>query len=96
MNGQLAKYKSLRTWKPQTGDFIIYHGWFINKWYGIINEVAKDGRISVIKDGLPFLLLTTPTDQQQGKTTTMPSSKIARCRAGEFAVLQDSTWYIND
>ena len=96
MNGQLAKYRSLKTWKAQVGDFVIYHGLFMNRWYGIINEVAKDGHVSVIKDGLPFLLLTTPVDQQQDKTITMPSSKMAGCRAGEFAVLQGDTWYIND
>ena len=68
----------------------------MSKWYGIINDIARDGRISVIKDGLPFLLLTTAVDQQQDKTIDMSSSRISRCRAGEFAVLQGDTWHIND
>lgn len=95
MNG-IAKFRSLRLWQPRIGDFIIYHGWLFGRWYGIISDVTREGRLSVIKDGLPFLLLTTLPDQQTDKSIEIPSSKIIQSRGGAYAVLQEGVWHIND
>lgn len=91
-----VKVRPLRTWQPKLGDFIIHHGFVWDKWYGIVRDVDRTGKIRVVRDGLPFLLLTTPLDRESEKTIELPSSKIARSRGGAYAVQQDGIWFIND
>ena len=93
---QLAQFKSLSTWRPQIGDFIIQHGW-LTHWFGVINAI-DGGSLSIIKAGLPVLLFSMDDAEMQKNTVILGINTIMRSRGGKFAVMQtingSNVWYI--
>jgi len=93
---QLAQYKSIRTWKPQVGDFVIQHGWFTH-WFGIVSAI-NSGVCTIIKAGLPALLLTIDEADIIKNKIDIKTSKILNSKGGEFSVQQiisgNVVWYI--
>lgn len=64
----LAQYLSLEEWKPEIGDFIVWHGWF-QHWFGVVSAVS-DTEVTVIRKGMPILVLTiVPSEQDKNKLT---------------------------
>jgi hypothetical protein len=95
----LAQYKSIAAWKPQLGDIVIWHG-LMTHWFGIVNGI-RDEELSIVKSGLPFLLLQLDEAQIAKGTVTIPISKIhaAAGKRGTYAAIQNTdgnlpTWFI--
>ncbi len=93
----LAHFKPIKTWDPQSGDFIVWHGW-LTHWYGVVASINQDWTVSVIHKGLPFLLFNlSPTEAEKAKKK-IDIDKITSSSGGEFSVLQSSSgmdvWYI--
>jgi hypothetical protein len=93
---QLAQFNGLTNWKPQLGDHIVQHGLFTH-WFGVVNGI--DGNVlSVIKAGLPVLLLTMEESAIPSNTIKLNVSSIKTSRAGKYAIIQhngaDQVWYI--
>lgn len=93
---QLAQFNGLASWKPQLNDVIIQHGWFTH-WFGIVNGI--DGNVvSVIKAGLPVLLLTMEETLIPNNTTKLSVASIKTARPGKYAVIQNNgvnqIWYV--
>lgn len=93
LNVDLAKYLKLDSWNPKVGDFLIYHGWFWSRWYGIVNGV-NDVEVSVIIESLPVLLFTMPSEAMAAKSKKIPIGDIKGASTGEYHVLQGEVWYI--
>lgn len=93
-NLDLARYDVLSRWTPAVSDFIVYHGLFFRHWYGIINSIDNKGRLSIIKEGLPKLLLTMSEEEYEGNTIIVSTSKIKGAMSGAYSVLQNGVWYI--
>lgn len=96
---ELARYRAISNYMPIVGDFIMVHGMFIQrvKWFGIINGVSDD-KISVVKSGLPKLLLTM-TEKEMIKSTVELSLDSIRKSTGAYTILQQSkekamVWYV--
>jgi hypothetical protein len=90
-NIPLALYKSIVTYSPKLGDFIIWHGLW-GRYYAIINGVSND-TISAIKSGMPNLLFTMAQEEMDKSLIKINLTKIRRSRGG-YAILQNGTWYI--
>ena len=91
----LAKYRSIAIWQPKVSDFIIYHGWFRTRWYGIVSSVNGD-ELTVIKDGLPKLLFTMPPGEYAKNSVKVSVTSVRTSRGGEFHILQGDTWYVDE
>lgn len=92
---EIAKHRDLEHWRPQIGDFIIYHGWLWRRWYGLISELdTKTGGFTVIMEGLPVLLLRLKSHEFGKNTKFFKPDDIISCGPGEYAVLQDGVWYV--
>ena len=91
----LAKTKHISTWSPSIGDFIIWHSWWRNRWYGIIRGINTNNNcVIIVKENLPSLLLSLTPDELNSNSITRNIMKIKRSRAGEYAILQKEVWYI--
>lgn len=91
---ELIKYAPLSKWKPELGDFVIYHAMFWNRWFGVINNIGQM-EVEVIKEGLPYLLVTmSPGDQEKNKMM-ISIAKIKSSRGGTYAVMQNGVLYID-
>jgi hypothetical protein len=90
---ELARYNALANWRPKTGDFVIYHGWFRKRWYGIINAV-DEGTIYVIKENLPVLLFTMGEDEYSNNTVKLSANKIRNALKGTYTIMRDGVWYV--
>ena len=93
-DSELAKFKPLSKWVPKVGDFVIHHGWFFSKWYGVISSISQSS-VEMITDGLPVLLFTMVPEQQDKKKKIVSIAKIKMSRGGEFAVNQDNVWHVD-
>jgi hypothetical protein len=91
-NVELARYRPLAAWKPTIGDFVIWHGWFLNRWYGVINSIL-DNEVTVITEGLPCLLFTLPESEREKHLVHIPLYKIKSSRGGEYHIEQNGVWY---
>jgi hypothetical protein len=91
---ELARYRGLTTWKPKLSDFVIWHGWF-SRWYGIISGI-NGNQITVIKENLPKLLFTMPESDRSKNTISLQVDKIKSSRGGEFHILQDGVWHLDE
>lgn len=91
---ELAKYRGLPDWKPKVGDFIIWHGWF-TRWYGVISGF-DGGDAIIIKENLPKLLFTLSNSEYGKNSVKIPIVAIIRSRGGEYHVMQDGVWFVDD
>jgi len=92
-NIPLIKYRNIKLLEPKIGDFIIYHGLFWSKWYGVINTIDKTG-IKVVKENLPCLLFNLDISEYDKHTITLSKTKIINSFPGAYHVLQGDVWYI--
>jgi len=90
----LAQFASLRKWTPNIGDFVIWHGFF-TRWYGVIGAIDGDV-LHVIIEGLPKLLFTMLEAEYAKNTRKVSLSAMRSSMGGEYHVLQDGVWYIDE
>jgi len=92
----LAQFNGLASWKPQLGDVVIQHG-LVTHWFGIVNGI-NGNTLSIIKAGLPLLLLTMEESSIPSNTVQLNIASIKSSRGGKYAILQhngpDQIWYI--
>lgn len=68
MQVNLAQHTSISGWKPDVGDFIVWHGW-LQHWFGVVSAV-NDDEVTIIRKGIPILLFTlTQSDYDKNKLT---------------------------
>lgn len=91
LNITLAEYKSIISYQPKIGDFVIWHGWF-SHYYGIINGI-NDNQIRIVKAGMPLLLLSMDPDDINKNLIVVSVNKIRGSR-GSYAVNQNGIWYV--
>ena len=89
----LAKWISIRKWVPAVSDFLIWHGWWRGRWYGVISEV-RGPNVMVIKENLPSLLFTLDPAEYEKHGQLISVNKIMNSPPGAFHVLKGDTWYI--
>lgn len=92
---ELARFSGFRLWEPKLGDFIVYHGWFYDRWFGVISSI-DNGIASIITEGLPFLLFNLVPEEYTEHTKNVSIAKIKSSGGGKYAVLQNSVWYVNE
>lgn len=92
---ELAKYANLNRYVPKIGDFVVWHGWMWGHWFGVVSEISG-GNIVIIRSGLPKLLFTTPESDRSKLTTKISIDKIRRSHGGEYTILQEGVWFIDD
>ena len=90
----LAKFSTLDRWVPKVGDFITYHAIIWSRWYGIVRFIHND-ELTIIREGLVKMLLTTPPGQYDKYTIMGSVSEIKSSSGGKYAVLQDGVWHID-
>lgn len=82
----LAQYFSIADYMPQIGDFVVWAGW-IRTWYGVVSNVSDNGNmVSIIFDGLPYLLLTQTDDEQIKNTRIMDIRQIKASSHGKWSI----------
>lgn len=98
---QLMQYRGMQDWKPRVGDVVIKHGWFVRTvWFGVVNFIKPDGVLEIIKDGVPRLLVTTPTDVMRSKTLDVSPGRIKSSSPGSYTIIQQDSssgmvvWYV--
>ena len=91
---ELARYRDLAKYVPKMGDFVIWHGWF-SRWYGVISEINGD-ILTIIHENLPKLLFTMPEMDREKHKKMISLISIRTSRGGEFHILQDGTWFLDD
>ena len=96
----LIQYKDLQTYIPAYGDFIIWTG-IITTWCGIVTNYDKTSNsLSVIYNGVPFVLFTLSPEEQIKETQTVKLEDLKNAPKGKYAIQQrDHTnnttiWYI--
>lgn len=94
----LGQFLPIAEWNPQIGDIVIYHGW-IQHWFGVVNGILRESAsVSLIKDGLPMLLLTKSPSRYEKDTKTIGIDIIQNSRGGKYAIqrARDGSiiWYI--
>ena len=91
-NITLAEYKSITTYRPKIGDFVIWHGWFTH-WYGIISGIDQETqKLSIVKAGMPLLLFSMEQDEMDKNIEAISLSKITKSR-GAYAIQQNGIWF---
>ena len=89
----LAKFNSLRQWVPAVSDFIIWHGWWRGRWYGVVCAV-NGPNVIVVKENLPALLFTLDPAEYEKHAIKISINKITTSPSGAYHVLKGDTWYI--
>lgn len=94
----LAHYDSIKKWKPQVGDFIVWHGWF-QHYFGVISDILKeDESVEIIKKGLPILLFDMPPEDHNKNKIKIGIGEIKGSRGGRYAAIRaqgnNIIWYI--
>jgi hypothetical protein len=97
---QYAQFLPLKDWRPLIGDLVIWHGWFTH-WFGFISSIDQNGMLSIIKAGLPALLMQMNQGEYAKNTIKVNMFKMLGSRNGEYAALQcpgghpeKTVWYI--
>lgn len=94
----LAFYKNISMWSPQVGDAVIYNGWVFGRWFGIINNINADGSCSIVKGGLPILMLTQNGKRRKKNTITVDIQDIKTASAGAYSIVRSEgnllVWYV--
>jgi hypothetical protein len=98
MNGfTYAQYLPIADWRPIVGDFVIWHGWFTH-WFGYVTSIDNKGCLSIVKSGLPTLLMRMNQTDMIRNTIKMNMFKIMESKHGGYAAIQLSrgsiVWYI--
>lgn len=91
----LAHFRSFAKYRPKVGDFIIWHGWFRKRWYGVVSNINGD-ELLVIKENLPKLLFTLSPSEFKSNTIMVSLTNIQTSRGGEFCVIQDGIYYVDE
>lgn len=96
---ELAHYKFLVNWEPQVGDFVIYHGWVYSRWYGVVSSISRtDHTVTVVKSGLPVLLLNLSPDEHAKNQEVIPIADIRNSVGGKYAAFRavgnNVLWFI--
>lgn len=96
---ELAHFKYLDEWSPQVGDIVVYHGWVLNHWYGVISAINQDAHtINVIHKGLPVLMLTLDPGEYNDNSSTVAIANIRRSTGGKYAIIRSISnnvvWFI--
>ena len=94
INQALAQFRPLAGWTPQDGDFIIWHGWIMGRWYGVVNQIEGD-KLYVIKESLPKLLFTMAESDYEENTIHLSAGRIRQSVGGEYHILQSGVWFID-
>jgi len=96
----LARFLPITQYAPEVGDFIIWSGWF-RTWYGVVGDISPDGQeLSVIWEGLPFLLFTLTGSEQKESSQMVKLEQIVSCKPGNFSVMKHDAqhntpiWYV--
>ena len=97
-NMELAHYNSLQKWKPQVGDFIIWHGWF-QHYFGVVSSVnVNDNSIDIIKKGLPLLLFEMVPEEHNKNKIKADIGNIKNSGGGKYAAIRANNnnvvWYV--
>jgi hypothetical protein len=100
---ELARFRRLSQWAPKVGDFVIWTGW-IRRWYGVVSTTRNSPSLSgisvpivrIIRDGLPKLLFTMPEDEYDKNSIEIAASRILNSRGGEYCVLSNGVWYVDE
>lgn len=91
----ILRYGPLKLWRPQVGDFIIYHGWLPwRRWFGVISEL-NGSSCRIVKEGLPTLLTKIPTHKLDSNKVNVGIDEIKGSRGGEYAVLQNGVLFVD-
>lgn len=83
----LAHYGPIAEWSPRVGDNIVWHGW-LTHWFGVVNGIEPDGTISIIRAGLPILLVTMTQPKMDKNTIKIHMSVIKQSVGGKYCVIQ--------
>ena len=94
----LAHYDSIRKWKPQIGDFIVWHGWFTH-YFGVISSIGReDNTVEVIKKGLPLLLFDMVPEEHDKNKIKVNIGEIKASKGGKYAAIRahgsNIIWYV--
>lgn len=94
----LAHYDSLRNWKPQIGDFIVWHGWF-QHYFGVISSIVRESNsVEIIKKGLPLLLFEMSPEQHDKNKIKVNIGDIKGSSGGKYAAIRahgsNIVWYV--
>lgn len=99
VNSDLAYYRSISEYTPQSGDYVIWSGW-ITTWHGIVADFnTADNTVGIIWAGIPCLLFTMDSVEQKQETRYIPLLKLKQSVRGKFAILQydkqkNNIWFI--
>lgn len=90
----ISMWMPIANYKPQVGDLIIWHGWLVSHWYGIITDIDADNNIKVIQAGIPALLF-----DDKKKYKVIKIDDIITSSGGEYAVLRPHNnqhlWFVS-
>lgn len=87
-NEVLAAYKSISSYNPAYGDFVIWTGFFTT-WHGIVSDYdSRTDELMIVFSSVPFLLLTMTEEEIKAETRRIKLSKIRSSRHGTWAVIQ--------
>lgn len=94
----LAHYDNIQKWKPQIGDFLVWHGW-IQHYFGVISNIINEDRVvEVIKKGLPLLLFDMISEDHDRNKIKVRIGDIKGSRGGRYAAIRahgnNIIWYI--
>jgi hypothetical protein len=96
----LAIYRSISSYIPVYGDFVVWSGWFVT-WNGVVSSYddVKE-QLEIVFSTLPFLLFTMEPKEQNKNKRTIDLDNIRNSSNGNFAVCQHdyahnvTVWYI--
>ena len=77
MQVNLAQHAPIGSWKPDIGDFVIWHGW-VQHWFGVVCKIETD-EITVIKKGMPILLFSLTQNEHENNKEVI---NLAHIRSG--------------
>lgn len=99
MQVNLAQHTSIAGWKPDVGDFVVWHGW-LQHWFGVVSAV-NDDEVTIIRKGMPILLFTLTQSDYDKNRLIISLSEIRS--GGSFwhgtysvvkAVRNNIVWYV--
>ena len=94
----LAHYNNIQKWKPQVGDFIVWHGWF-QHYFGVISSVdINNNNVEIIKKGMPLLLFEMVPEEHNKNKVKMDIGSIKKSGGGKYAAIRahgnNIIWYV--
>ena len=99
-NPNLAQWTTLSDYTPTYGDYVVWSGW-MTSWHGfVVAYDVKDSTVSIIFEGLPFLLLTASSDSYEKLTRKINLDKIKNATRGTWSIQRHdytrntNVWYI--